>query len=203
MKQFALLQPIHINYLQFNVIISAIIVGVFLQIMACGSEGYSVRDVGFAMNTASQRVSKTETNIHPEMEARFLSTMTQCHIQQIKLGQLAQKRSGSSEVKAIGKRMEQEHMLKLREVIALAKKKSISIPSAPNEMARATYASLSILTGAEFDKAYHTAIAEAQKIEASVSDRATLAATDPEIKAMAMNIANELKLQLDHSVVSK
>src|SRR5688572_12056634 len=117
MKQSAILQPVQLNYLQFNVIISAIITGIFLQVMACGSDGYSVRDVGFAMNTASQGVSPTETNIHPEMEARFLSTMTQCHIQQIKLGQLAQKRSGSPEVKAIGKRMEQEHLLKLREVI--------------------------------------------------------------------------------------
>lgn len=203
MKQSALLQPIHLSYLQFNVIISAIIVGIFLQIIACGSDGYreNERAVGLAMSASSHEMSSIKSNIHTELEERFLSSMTQCNIQQIKLGQLAQKRSGSSEVKAIGKRMEQEHLQKLREVIALAKKKSISLPSSPNEMARSIYARISMLTGDEFDKEYITAMAEAQKLEVSVFERASLTASDPEIQTWAINNVNVLKLQLENSVV--
>ena len=205
MKQAALFQPIHINYLQFNVIISAIIVGIFLQIIACGTEGYgnNVGEVGFAMNTASQGITPSESSLHPEEEARFMNTMTQCHMQQIKLGQLAQKRSGSPEVKELAKGMEQEHLQKLREVIALAKRKSISLPAEPNNMARSVNNQLSMLTGDEFDKEYRKAMLEAQKVEMAMLERAPLMASDPEIQSWALNNVNVLKLQLENSVVSK
>jgi len=73
---------------------------------------------------------------------------------EVKLGQLAQQKAASADVKAFGKRMEDDHSKVNGELKQLAAEKKVSLPSGLDSKHQALYDRLSKLSGSQFDKTY-------------------------------------------------
>ena len=73
---------------------------------------------------------------------------------EVKLGQLAQQKATSADVKAFGKRMEDDHSKVNGELKQLAADKKVTLPQGLDSKHQALYDRLSKLSGSQFDKTY-------------------------------------------------
>jgi len=89
--------------------------------------------------------------LEKENDKQFLINATEIALEEIKLGQLAQYISQKQEVKALGKMMEKIHCQSLKNLIVIAKKKSIDIPTALSTRAIEKYKKLSRQSKNDFD----------------------------------------------------
>jgi putative membrane protein len=77
---------------------------------------------------------------------------------EVKLGQLAQEKAGSPDVKAFGKRMEDDHSKVNDDLKQLAADKKVTLPHGLDSKDQALYDRLSKLSGPQFDKTYMSAM---------------------------------------------
>jgi putative membrane protein len=75
---------------------------------------------------------------------------------EVKLGQLAQQKAASADVKAFGKRMEDDHTKVNGELKQLAADEKVTLPDGLDSKHQALYDRLSKLSGPQFDKTYMT-----------------------------------------------
>ncbi|HEV7395304.1 MAG TPA: DUF4142 domain-containing protein [Pyrinomonadaceae bacterium] len=73
---------------------------------------------------------------------------------EVEMGRLAATKGQNAEVKAFGRRMVRDHSKANSKLMALAKRKGVSLPSDLNDEQKAGKAKLENLSGAEFDREY-------------------------------------------------
>jgi len=84
----------------------------------------------------------------------FMIKAAQGGMAEVELGQLAEQNGQSSEVKAFGKRMVDDHSKANDQLKQLASQEAVSLPTGLDAKDQATKARLEKLHGAAFDKAY-------------------------------------------------
>lgn len=136
-----------------------------------------------------------------EKEAQFLVNAAEINREEISLGQLAQQRGKTNDVKELGKMMEKAHRKALVNLTAMATTKNISIPSSPTEKEQEVYKKLSDKSGINFDKTYADMMVDGHKNAIDFFEAASIESTDLDIKAWATATLPELRLHLDHSLV--
>src|SRR5438477_11093681 len=77
-----------------------------------------------------------------EKDANFVTDVQDINLAETNLGQLAESRGTSKEVKELGKMMQAAHKKAYDELASLATKKNISFPSAMSESAKKDYDNL-------------------------------------------------------------
>jgi putative membrane protein len=87
-------------------------------------------------------------------DTQFAKKAAQGGIAEVKLGQLAQEKGTSDSVKKFGQRMVEDHTKAGDELKRAASQESVTLPDDINAKDKATYDSLSRLSGAAFDRAY-------------------------------------------------
>src|SRR5271168_3599065 len=87
-------------------------------------------------------------------DAQFARKAAQGGMAEVKLGQLAQEKGTSDSVKKFGQRMVEDHTKAGDELRRSASQENITLPDAISAKDKATYDSLSKLSGATFDRAY-------------------------------------------------
>jgi putative membrane protein len=87
-------------------------------------------------------------------DAQFARKATQGGMAEVKLGQLAREKGTSDSVKKFGQRMAEDHSKAGDELKRAAAQENISLPDDISAKDKATYDSLSKLSGAAFDRAY-------------------------------------------------
>jgi putative membrane protein len=87
-------------------------------------------------------------------DAQFARKATQGGMAEVKLGQLAREKGTSDSVKKFGQRMVEDHTKAGDELKRAASQESITLPDDISAKDKATYDSLSKLSGAAFDRAY-------------------------------------------------
>jgi putative membrane protein len=87
-------------------------------------------------------------------DTQFARKATQGGIAEVKLGQLAQEKGTSDSVKKFGQRMVEDHTKAGDELKRAAAQDNITLPDDLSAKDKATYDSLSKLSGAAFDRAY-------------------------------------------------
>ena len=73
---------------------------------------------------------------------------------EVKLGELALKKAKSEDVKMLGQHMVTDHTKANKELMALASKKAIKLPTTLSSEGQMSYDALSKKMGSDFDKAY-------------------------------------------------
>lgn len=144
--------------------------------------------------------AKFDDNKNKEKDAQFLVNAAEINLEEIKLGQLAQQKSTMTDVKALGKMMETEHAKVLKDLTALAGKKSITLPAAATNDAQDAYKKLSEKAGTKFDKEYCDMMVDGHKDAISKFEKASTDATDMDIKQWAASMLPALRTHLDHSM---
>jgi putative membrane protein len=139
-------------------------------------------------------------NNNQENDAQFLVKAAEINLKEIQLGQLAQQKGGSAQVKELGKMMEDAHTKSLNDLTALAKSKMITIPSSSTDNAQDAYKELNEKSDNDFDKAYVDLMVSEHKDAIEAFEDASTDSNDSDIKNWATVSLPGLRSHLNHSV---
>lgn len=135
-----------------------------------------------------------------EKDAQFLVAAAEINLEEIQLGELAQKNGMLADVKDLGKMMEKDHSGAMKDLQTLAAKKQITIPATVTDSGKDDYKKLSEKSGKDFDKAYCSMMVDGHKGAIDKFEKASNDATDADIKAWAASMLPALRIQLDHAI---
>jgi putative membrane protein len=125
----------------------------------------------------------------------FFRTASQANLAEIAAGKLAETK-GNAKVKSLGKQMVADHTTAQNELLALAKKENISIPTSPDEDHKQAVAELNKLSGNSFDSAYMASQLADHKTAVALFSEESVNGTDQEAKAYATKYLPKLKMHL-------
>ncbi|HEX9462474.1 MAG TPA: DUF4142 domain-containing protein [Alphaproteobacteria bacterium] len=87
-------------------------------------------------------------------DAAFVKKAIQGNLAEVQMGQLAQQKGASDNVRSFGQMLENDHAQNNQQATALARSMNVTPPSAPNAEQKRTYDRLSKLSGAQFDREF-------------------------------------------------
>jgi putative membrane protein len=116
------------------------------------------------------------------------------------LGQLAQKKTNSAEVKELGRRLEEEYHDSYMKLLALAKQKLVTLPTITTTKAQTAYDKLNEKSDTQFDKAYCNMMVSEQKEAIALFENASANVKDQDIKIWALATLPLLKIHLDRAI---
>jgi predicted outer membrane protein len=118
-------------------------------------------------------------------DQKILKDMAMADMSEIEGGKLAQSKGQSSEVKAFGQQMIDDHTANLNQVKTLASARGVDLPAEPDAKHKAMAAKLEKMSGADFDKAYmkQAGVQDHKTVHAKLTS-ASKKAKDPEVKAL-------------------
>lgn len=118
-------------------------------------------------------------------DAKILKDIAMADMAEVAGGKLAQSKGQSSEVKAFGQQMIDDHTANLNEVKTLADARGVTLPAEPDAKHKAMAAKLEKMSGADFDKAYmkQAGVQDHKTVHAKLMADAKKA-KDPELKAL-------------------
>lgn len=136
-----------------------------------------------------------------QQDAQFLIEMAELNLEEIQLGQLAQKNGGSQEVRSLGKMMEDAHSHSFNDLTVLAQNKVVTIPTELNSNGSAFFTKMSAMKGKDFDKEYSAIMVEDHKKSIDLLGRIAAEANDQDIRQWASNTLPVLNEHLDHALM--
>lgn len=134
-----------------------------------------------------------------EDDAEYLVAAAEINLEEIKLGQLAQTKSTTPEVIALGKMMEKEHTKALEDLKSLANRKQISIPTTITEDGQDAYDKLADKSGKDFDEKYCDMMVNGHEKAIRKIENASDKSDDVDIKMWANTLLVSLRKHLDYS----
>ncbi len=141
------------------------------------------------------RVGDTTTSMVHATDQKFMMDAAKGGMMEVQLGQTAQQKASSEEVKNFGKKIEQDHSQANKELMELAKSKNVSLPTdVGNE--KAMMDKLSGMSGTAFDKAYVKAMVRDHKKDVKEFERQSTSGMDSDVKAFAAKTLPTLKEHL-------
>jgi putative membrane protein len=132
--------------------------------------------------TAKQTASKQGAQASDQ---KFVMEAAKGGMAEVELGKLAQDKASSDQVKNFGKRMVDDHSKANDELQTLAKNKNITLPSDLDPKDKALKDRLSKLSGAQFDRAYMSAMLRDHQKDVSEFKMESSNGKDPDVKAFA------------------
>lgn len=121
----------------------------------------------------------------PRDERKFLEHAAVAGMAEVELGQMAQQKAASDQVKQFGARMVQDHGRANDELKALASAKGLTLPTELDRHHRREAEKLQKLSGAEFDRAYVDSMLKDHKKDVKDFEKQAKSAKDPDVKAFA------------------
>lgn len=153
-----------------------------------------------SLRKATKSVPTTSTL---KTDARFLAQAAEINLEEIQMGQLAQKKSVSTDVKELGSMMEKAHTQSLSELTTLANKKGITLPTSLTEDGREEFKELNNKSAKRFNEEYCEATIKDHKKAIELFEEASEDAMDSEIKAWALATLPVLKMHLANAKACK
>jgi putative membrane protein len=133
-------------------------------------------------------------------DAAFITDTAEINLEEIALGNLAEKNGMMPEVQTLGNLIKEDHQNALRKLRALAFKKSISIPDSLTQKGKQSYDNLMAQPGKDFDRAYAGLMVEHHKKAIDKFEFAIKNAKDADIVAWATLCLPALRHHLDRSM---
>jgi putative membrane protein len=98
--------------------------------------------------------------------SKFLADTIRSNLAEVKMGELAQQRGDSDDVRDFGKMLATDHGMGVQKSSALAKTLGVTPPAEPSADAKMTYEALAKVSGKEFDRqfAMHMVMAHEKNI---------------------------------------
>ncbi len=125
----------------------------------------------------------------------FFNQASQANLAEIAAGKLAETK-GNAKVKSLGKQMVTDHTTAQNELVALAKKETVTIPMDPDAEHKQALADLNKLSGKSFDSAYMASQLADHKIAVALFSEESVNGSDPGAKAFAAKYLPKLKMHL-------
>lgn len=118
-------------------------------------------------------------------DRKFMEKAAQHGMAEVQMGQLAQQKAASQQVKDFAGRMVADHTKANGELKSLASARGLQLPTQPDGDHQKKMAKMQDKSGAEFDKAYMKDMVDDHKKDVSEFRKQAKSAKDPELKAFA------------------
>jgi len=164
-------------------------------IVSCGNNGVRTKDD--TKEVAEDKNDAKFDSAKMEKDAQFLVNAAEINLEEIKLGELAQQKGMSNDIKSLGQTMVEAHTKALSDLKGLAQSKTISIPDAATKDANEAWDKLEKEKGIDFDKKYCDMMVDGHKDAIDKFEKAASDATDPQIKQWASSMLPDLRKHLD------
>jgi putative membrane protein len=145
-----------------------------------------------ATHTAAQPHTEHATGTSGA-DATFVKKAADGGMAEVSLAKLAQEKASSSDVKSFAAKLEKDHTQANDELKEVASKKNITLPTAPSKTHQAMHDRLAKLSGAEFDKAYVSAMLDDHQKDVREFSRVASGSGDADVKAFASKTLPTLK----------
>ncbi len=139
-------------------------------------------------------------NNQQKNDAQFLVDAAEMNLEEIQLGKLAQQRGTTTEVKELGRKMEEAHTQSLVQLKDLASRKGISIPATPTEDGRDAYNALLDKTGDDFNKTYTDRRVRLHRDAIDLFEDASTECQDADIRSWATASLPSLRAHHEHAL---
>lgn len=139
-------------------------------------------------------------NTTKEKDAQFLVDAAEINLEEIQFSILAQQKSKTKMVIDLGKMMEENHNTAMNELITLASRKIVTIPTTATNETKQSYEKLEAKTGKEFDNAYCALMVDGHTNAITLFEKASTVSTDSDIKAWALATLTILRTHLDQAI---
>ena len=140
------------------------------------------------------------TNSDTLKSAKFLVEAAEINLEEISLGDLAQKTSSNKDVKDLGKMMSSAHMQAQKSLMNLAANKKIAVPDSISNDGKKEERKLMEKKGTDFDKAYCDAMVKGHKEAIRKFEKVSTDSPDADIRSWAATILPDLRMHLDHAL---
>jgi len=154
-------------------------------------------------NTMTTQTQVSADTANKADDRKFLSKVALINLEEIKLGQLAQEKGTTQDIKDLGKMMIDEHTQAQNDLVQLAQKKSITVPTSPDANAQDDYNDLDKKSGVDFDKKYCSMMVSGHKDAISMFEKDSAKETDSDIRQMAIATLPTLRKHLSHATMCK
>ncbi|MFC0518432.1 DUF4142 domain-containing protein [Mucilaginibacter angelicae] len=145
-----------------------------------------VKDTADSANKVKDTTTTGKTGIAVTADdAKFATEAANAGLAEVAVGQLASEKATNAKVKDFAKMMVTDHTKANDELMAIAKNKNITLPSAPDEDHQKMKADLAAKSGSDFDKAYVDAMVKGHKKVESLFEDASKNCKDADLKAFA------------------
>jgi putative membrane protein len=134
-------------------------------------------------------------------DATFLISAAEINLDEIMLGDQALQKSKMGDIKDFGEMLKEDHTNSLNELIALAGKKSIVIPTTSDSAAQSAYKKFQNASGADFDIEYPDMMVKGHKKAIALFEKEAKVSTDPDIRAWAIKTLPVLRKHLASAIV--
>ncbi|HWQ34678.1 MAG TPA: DUF4142 domain-containing protein [Blastocatellia bacterium] len=141
----------------------------------------------------------------PAPDRTFMMKAAEGGMAEVALGELATKQAGSDDVKQFGQRMVDDHGKANRELMDLAARKGVTLPSDMGAKEKALKTKLEKLSGAEFDREYMREMLKDHEKDVAMFEKEAKNGRDAEVKAWAEQTLPTLRdhLKLARETASK
>ena len=114
--------------------------------------------MALAQSSATANKAGNDTSSEKSMvggaDKSFMMEAAEGGIAEVQLGQMAQQKGSSQEVKDFGRRLEQDHTKANDQLKTIAQQRQVSLPTDTDAKHKAAITKLNGLSGAEFDKVF-------------------------------------------------
>ncbi len=165
-----------------------------VTVMSCSNQNPDSKEVAEEQN--EERID----NRKMEKDADFLVEAAAIHLEEIKLGELAQQKGSITDVKELGKMMVTDHRAAMEELKSLAVSEAVKIPEMLTEDGQDAYDDLNEETGKDFDKEYCDMMVNGHKKAIRKFEDAALNAEDADVRNWASSMLPTLRTHLDHAI---
>jgi len=149
-----------------------------------------------AVTSAANSVANAVSGATTSSPESFMREAAQGGMAEVKMGTLASKNAKDAEVKKFGQMMVTDHTAAGKDLEALAKKKSFTLPTDIGSH-QSTYDKLSKMTGADFDKAYVDEMVSDHEADLKEFQKQAENSSDADVKAFAAKVVPVIQKHLD------
>jgi putative membrane protein len=147
-----------------------------------------------ALSVFASASSRADDLAHADKS--FLTNAYEDGLAEVTLAELGSKKSGNADVKSFAARVGSDHSKCNMEMKALADSKKVTLAKDVTTMAKAKQKMLEAKSGADFDKAFASAMVSGHKKAVKSFEKASTEAKDADIKAFAAKTLPTLKEHL-------
>jgi len=159
--------------------------------------------IGTSSFSHLQKQNKSLAIAYVKTDAQFLVRAAEINLEEIQLGQLAQKKSTMTDVKELGEMMEKGHTQSLSDLTTLASKKGIALPKSVTAEAKEEYKELNNKSEKRFNDEFCEVMIKGHKQAIALFEAASKDSKDSEIKEWAAATLPALRMHLDHAKTCK
>jgi len=150
---------------------------------ACNNAGKDSTDKADSLNTEKDTSIAGPGIAVADDDSKFAVEAANGGMSEVELGKLAQMKATNAKVKEFAEMMVMDHSKANDELKALAKTKNITLPDSVNSESKDTAKKLTEKSGADFDKAYVSAMVDDHKKDVAKFEDASKNLKDADLKA--------------------